>query len=99
VEVQPHAFIISALDGSEHSASRPCRFTSCTHSRGGWVGTRASLEAVAKRKRPYTAPAGNQTPVVQPVGSGSVEYRNTQDQLFYYHNKVVRKLHYIHTAV
>jgi hypothetical protein len=31
------------------------------------MGPRDSLEAVAKRKNPIIAPAGNGTPVVQPV--------------------------------
>jgi hypothetical protein len=36
-----------------------------THWRGGWVGPRARLDAVAKRKNPY--PFRNLTPVVNPV--------------------------------
>jgi len=31
------------------------------------VGPRVSLDAVAKRKNPFPAPAGNQTPVIQPI--------------------------------
>jgi len=49
-----------AVDGGEWSASRLCRFTpkeraSGTHLVGGWVGPRAVLEAVVKRKisRPH----------------------------------------------
>jgi len=34
---------------------------------GGWVGPRAGLDAVAKGINPFIAPAGNRTPVVQPV--------------------------------
>jgi hypothetical protein len=34
----------------------------------GWVGPRAGLDAVAKRKMPISAPAGNRTPIVQSVG-------------------------------
>jgi hypothetical protein len=37
-----------------------------THWIGGWVGQTAGLDAV-KRKNPIIAPAGNPTPVVQPV--------------------------------
>jgi hypothetical protein len=45
----------SALDGVEWSASQPCRFTPCvkatgTHWIGGWVGLRAGVDAVEKRK-------------------------------------------------
>jgi len=36
-----------------------------THFSGGWVGLRAGLDAVMKI--PINAPAGNWTPVVQPV--------------------------------
>jgi hypothetical protein len=51
VEVYLHAFLSSALDGGEWSASRPGRFTPRerapgTHCIGGWVGPRAVLEAV-----------------------------------------------------
>jgi hypothetical protein len=56
--------LISALDGGEWSASRLGRFTPRerapgTRWIGGWVGPRAVLDAVAKRKIP--APAGNRT--------------------------------------
>jgi hypothetical protein len=57
VEVWLHAFLISALDGGEWSASRLGRFTPRerapgTHWIGGWVGPRAVLEAVVKKKIP-----------------------------------------------
>jgi hypothetical protein len=47
----------SALDGGEWSASRPARFTPSerapgTHWIEGWVGPRAVLDAVVKRKIP-----------------------------------------------
>jgi hypothetical protein len=47
--------LVSALDGGERSASRPCRFTPRerapgTHTIGGWVGPRACLDAVVMRK-------------------------------------------------
>jgi hypothetical protein len=38
-----------------------------THWIGRWMGSRAGLNAVAKRKFPNIAPAGNWTPVVQSV--------------------------------
>jgi len=50
-----HAFLTSALDGSEWSVSHPDRFTSGVTALGtpwigGLVGLRADLDAVAKRK-------------------------------------------------
>jgi hypothetical protein len=49
-------FLTSSLDGGKWSASRPGRFTPgerpCgTHRIGGWVGLRAGLDAVVKRKK------------------------------------------------
>jgi hypothetical protein len=38
----------SVLDGGEWSASLPGRFTPGTHWIGGWVGSRAGLDAVNK---------------------------------------------------
>jgi len=71
--------LTSALDGGEWSASRPGRFTSRerapgTHWIGGWVGPRAVLDAVVKRKIPSTRRESNpRTLIVQPVkGSISV---------------------------
>jgi hypothetical protein len=60
VEVQLHAFLTPALDGGEWSASRPGRFTPReiahdTHWIGGWVGPRAGLDAMVKRKFPVSA--------------------------------------------
>jgi hypothetical protein len=60
--------LISALDGGEWSASRPSRFTPRerapgTHWIGGWVGPRAVLDAVLKRKK-SSVPARNRTPVI-----------------------------------
>jgi len=53
--------LTSALDGDEWSASHPGRFTSKerapgTHWIGGWVGPRAILDAVVKRKFLYHWP-------------------------------------------
>jgi len=56
MEVQLHAFLTSALDSGEWSASRAGYFTPApvrspgTHWIGGWVGLRTILDAVAKRK-------------------------------------------------
>jgi hypothetical protein len=58
VEVYLHAFLTSALDGGEWSASCPDRFTHRerapdTYWIGGWVGLRAGLNnAVLRRKIP-----------------------------------------------
>jgi hypothetical protein len=57
VEVSSTHSLTSALDGGEWSASRRGRFTSRerapgTHWIGGWVGPRAVLDAVVKRKIP-----------------------------------------------
>jgi hypothetical protein len=73
VEVLLHAFLTSALDGGEWSASRPGRFTPRerapgTHSIGGWVGPRAVLNAMVKREIPSPCRKSNpRTPIVQPI--------------------------------
>jgi hypothetical protein len=57
----------------EWSASRPVRFTPrerapSTHWIGDWVGPRAVLDAVVKRKIPSPRRESNpRTPIVQPV--------------------------------
>jgi hypothetical protein len=65
VEVYVHVFLTSALLGGEWSASRPGHFTPKErvpgiHWIGGWVGPRAGLDDVEKRKNPD--PSGNRTP-------------------------------------
>jgi hypothetical protein len=57
MEIKLHTFLISALDGSEWSASRSGRLTTRetapgTHWIGGCVGYRAVPDAVVKRKIP-----------------------------------------------
>jgi hypothetical protein len=65
--------LTSAIDGGEWSASRPGRSTRretapSTHWLGGWVGSRAVLDAVVKRKIRSTRRESNpRTPIVQPV--------------------------------
>jgi hypothetical protein len=75
VDVQIHVFLTSELVWGEWSASRPGRFTtheraSRTHWIGGWVGPRAGLDDVEKRKflplpglehRPLYRPSLSQT--------------------------------------
>jgi hypothetical protein len=68
-----HAFLTSALDWGEWPASRPCCFTSRerapgTHWIGGWVGPRAVLDTVVKRKIPTSRQESNpRTTIVQPM--------------------------------
>jgi hypothetical protein len=57
VEVQLHAFLTSALDGGEWSASRTGRFiprerAPSAHWIRGWLDPRAGLDAVERRKIP-----------------------------------------------
>jgi hypothetical protein len=70
VEVQLHSFLTSALEGVEWSVSLPGRFPPGiraigTHWIGGWVDSRAGLDAVARS--PFFAPAGKWTPIIQHV--------------------------------
>jgi hypothetical protein len=50
VGVYFHAFLTSALDGGEWSASRHGRFNSGSYCIGGWVGLRVGLDVTEKRK-------------------------------------------------
>jgi len=64
VEVKLHTFLISTLDGGEWSASR--RFTPRerapgTHWIGGWVGPRAGLDTLMRRKIPSRVKLCRQT--------------------------------------
>jgi hypothetical protein len=67
MEVYLHAFLTSVLDGSDQlhapATLHPWETTPSIYCIGGWVGLRASLYAVAKRKFP--APSGNRTSVVK----------------------------------
>jgi hypothetical protein len=71
--IAPHAFLTSALDGGEWSASCPGRFTPRervlgTHWIAGWVGLRAGLDVVVKRKFLVPRRESNPiTPIVQSV--------------------------------
>jgi hypothetical protein len=75
--------LTSALDGGEWSASRPGRFTPRvralgTHWIGGWVGPRAVLDAVVKRKIPSPRRESNpRTPIVQPVAQRYTDWVTT----------------------
>jgi hypothetical protein len=65
--------LTSGRDGGEWSASRSGRFTPTerapgTHWIGGWMGPRAVLDAVVKRKIPSPRLESNlRTPTAQPV--------------------------------
>jgi hypothetical protein len=73
----------SALDGGKWSALRPGRFTPKerapgTHWIGGWVGPRAILHAVVKRKSPSPRQESNfRTPIVQPAAQRYTDWAIT----------------------
>jgi hypothetical protein len=63
VEVQLHAFLTTARDGGEWSASRPELFTAVEKAPILWLGGPLSRSGRADENIP--APTGNRTPVVQ----------------------------------
>jgi hypothetical protein len=71
----PTQSLTSVLDGGEWSASRPSCLTPRerapnTHWIGGWVGPRANLDMVLKRKIPSSLWESNPChPTVQPIAS------------------------------
>jgi len=69
MEVELHAFFTPALDGGEWSASRPGRFTPRERAPGTyWIGPRAFLDAMVKRKIPGPHRESNHgNPIVQPI--------------------------------
>jgi hypothetical protein len=73
VEVSSTHSLTAALDGGEWSALRSGRVTPMkrvpgTHWTGVWVGPRAVLDAVVKRKIPSPPRESNhRNPIVQPV--------------------------------
>jgi hypothetical protein len=75
--------LTSALDGEEWSASRPGRFTSrerapATPWIGGWVGPRAVVDAMVKRKIPSPHRESKpRTPTVQPVSQRYTDWAIT----------------------
>jgi hypothetical protein len=85
--------LTSVLDGGEWSASRPGRFTPRerapgTHWIGFWVGPRAVLDAVVKRKIPSPRRESNlRIPVVQPIAQRYTDW--AKDVFFFYlHHRV-----------
>jgi hypothetical protein len=85
--------LISVLDGGEWSASRPGRFSPRErapgiHWIGGWVGPRAILEAVVKRKIPSPRRESNpRTPIVQPVAKRYIDWAITAPKFCMYGRK------------
>jgi hypothetical protein len=83
VEVQLQSFLTSALDGGEWSASQPALFTPRerapgTHWIGGWVGSRAVLDAVVKRKiASFRRKSNPRPPIFQPVAQRKFKYLRT----------------------
>jgi hypothetical protein len=64
MDVKPHAFLTSALDGGEwsipyHGHFMPREGAPVAHRLGGWVGPTSSLDTVAKTKNPFSPPARN----------------------------------------
>jgi hypothetical protein len=80
--------LTSALDGDEWSASRPGRFTRKegapdTHGIGDWVGPRAVLDVVVKRKIPSPRRQSNhRTSIVQPVAQRYTDWAITYNKLY-----------------
>jgi hypothetical protein len=64
VKVYLHAFLTSALDGGEWSASRSGPFTPGTHWIGGWMDPRAEHGSEEKNSQHVT---GLEPPIIQPV--------------------------------
>jgi hypothetical protein len=76
VDLYIHIFLTSVLVEGEWSASRPGRFTPgekapSTHWIGGWVGPRAGLDDVEKRKF-LTLPGLELRPLCRPARSQSL---------------------------
>jgi hypothetical protein len=75
--------LTSALDGRDWPASRPCRFTPRERAPGtpwigGWLGPRAVLDAVVKRKIPSPRRESDpRTPIVQPVAQRYTDWATT----------------------
>jgi hypothetical protein len=84
--------LTSALDGGEWPASCPGRFTPReraprTHWIGGWVGPRAVLDAMVKRKIPGSSRESNpRTLIVQPVAQRYTDWAVTA---LYFSGKIV----------
>jgi hypothetical protein len=90
--------LTSSLDEGEWSASRPGHFTPRerppgTHWIGGWVGPRAVLDAVVKRKIPSPRRESSpRTPIVQSVAQRYTDWAITAHiwELIKFENQVFR---------
>jgi len=74
VEIQLHAVLASALDAGERSALRPGRFAPGERGPnvyliGGWVGPRAGVNAMVKRKNSSPSRVLNPGLPVPPQGT------------------------------
>jgi hypothetical protein len=81
-----------AKDGGEWSASHPSHFTSRerAHWIGGWVGPRAILDAVVKRKIYSPCQESNpRTPIIQPIAQHYTGFIYWYDHKFIIPNKRV----------
>jgi hypothetical protein len=58
-------FLTLALDGGKWPASRPGCISPSTYWIGGWVGPRAGLNTIEKRK--MSCPSRELTPAAQPI--------------------------------
>jgi hypothetical protein len=78
VEVLLHTLFTSVLCGDEWSALSPRVRVPGTHCIGGWVGPRAGLDAVVKRKIPSSHRKSNpRTPIVQPIAQRYTDWALT----------------------
>jgi hypothetical protein len=83
--------LTSALDGNEWSVSCPDCFTTRestpgTHWIGGWVGPRAILDMMVKRKFPAPHQESNpRMPIVQPVAQHYTNLAITNDKCLMVH--------------
>jgi hypothetical protein len=99
--------LTSAIDGCEGSASHPGRFVSSertpgTHWIGGWMGPRAVLDAVVKRKIPSPRRESSpRTQIVQPLAQRYTDWAITALTFHNYKDKhiltlcVVRSENYV----
>jgi hypothetical protein len=90
--------LTSALDGGEWSASRPGRFIHRegalgTYWIGDWVGPRAVLDVVVKKKIPSPRQESNsRTPIFQPVAQRYTDWAITALISLSFSNKILYRL-------
>jgi hypothetical protein len=69
-EAELHVFLILSLAGS--SRFDPAERSTGTHWIGGWVASRAGLDAMEREKK-HLSLAGNLTPAVQPIARRCID--------------------------